>query len=188
MVLLKEIETEWRAQIEKVKEIIKPRVLRAIDGHIHIHMPSFLFDLAARLAREYSIPEIRIVAEPFYISSKFSECFSKTFIINIVKRWVLAVFGHYNIRIAKKYGLKHPDAMIGVLYSGIISKANIKSGIIAAENRGKKRIEVLMHIGRAEESELSRWQGNHSKAGFVLNHNRDLEYADLVLLRKNNNG
>ena len=182
--ILDEVEREWRAQIKKVIDTVKPRPITAVDGHIHIHMLPFLFRVATYLAKEYEIPEIRIVHEPFYFSDKFSECLSKLFLINIIKHVVLKMCVPQDLRIAKKGGIKYPDAMIGVLYSGMMSKENVESGIRAAERRGVKRLEIVMHIGRAAESDLARWKGDRKKASFVLSPCRDNEYANLIRLKK----
>ncbi|MBI5873605.1 MAG: ChbG/HpnK family deacetylase [Candidatus Omnitrophica bacterium] len=182
--ILNEVEREWRAQIEKIISVIKPRPLSAIDGHIHMHMLPFLFRIAAKLAREYRIPEIRIVNEPFYLSHVPRECSSSHFLINTIKHFILQVCVPFDLKIAEKVGLTHPDAMLGVLYSGMMSIPNILAGVRAAENNGAKKIEILVHIGRAKDSELSRWKGDRKKAGFVLSPSRDQEYAALLSLKK----
>ncbi|HAJ56610.1 MAG TPA: hypothetical protein DCL35_02445 [Candidatus Omnitrophica bacterium] len=182
--ILNEVEREWRAQIEKIISAIKPRTLSAVDGHIHIHMLPFLFRVAAQLAAEYRIPEIRIVTEPFYLSGDRSEYACRHFLINVIKHIILQVCVPFNLKTAEIKGLKHPDAMLGVLYSGMMSRSNILAGVNSAENRGANIIEILMHIGRAEASELARWKGDKNKAGFVLDSHRDQEYTELLNLKK----
>jgi len=178
-----EVEREWRAQIENVIEIIKTRPLAALDGHLHMHMVPSLFRLAVKLAKEYGIPEIRISREPFYVSRNINECFSKRFLINFVKLNVLKRLAIENARFAEQSGLKSPDRMLGVLYSGMMSRANIIPGIAAAQGQGAKRIEVLLHIGRAIESELSQWNGNRGRASFALSPWREFEYEELTEVR-----
>ena len=185
--LLDEVEREWDAQIKKVTDTVKPRTVAAVDGHSHIHMLPFLFKIATRLAKKYDISEIRIVAEPYHFSDKFSECLSKVFVKNIIKHLVLSACVPFDVRIAKKARVGYPESMIGILYSGIMSRANIASGIMAAEKKRIKKIEVLMHIGRASETELMRWKGDRKKASFVLSSRRDDEYKELACLRKNEN-
>ncbi len=185
--LIGEVEREWDAQIKKVVDSVKPRAISALDGHVHIHMLPFLFKIAARLAKKYGIPEIRMVAEPYHFSRKFSECLSIDFIKNMVKHMVLSVCVHFDARIAREMGVGHPEAMIGILYSGMMSEANVVSGINAAMKKRFKKIEVLMHIGRASETELARWKGDRKKACFVLSPRRDVEYKELACLRKNKN-
>jgi predicted glycoside hydrolase/deacetylase ChbG (UPF0249 family) len=180
---LAEVEIEWRAQIEAVLGMIWPRHPTALDGHLHVHMIPALFGLAARLAGEYEIPEIRIVREHFSMSRNPKHTRSKRFLVNCVKRELLWRFAAVNATAAEEAGLESPDRMIGVLYSGMMSRANIAPAIAAARRRGARRIELLLHIGRAEASELDRWNGSRRKAVFVTSPGRDLEYEELMRMR-----
>jgi predicted glycoside hydrolase/deacetylase ChbG (UPF0249 family) len=181
--LVSQIEREWRAQIENVIGMIALRPLTALDGHIHMHMVPFLFRLAVKLAKEYHIPEIRNVREPFYLSRNIEDCLSKRFLVNCLKRGVLTAFSSQNAKHSETEGLRSPDRLLGVLYSGMMNRANIAAGIAAARRSGARRIEVLVHIGKADVSELGRWNGSTSKASFVLSPSRDTEFAELTRLR-----
>jgi predicted glycoside hydrolase/deacetylase ChbG (UPF0249 family) len=181
--LLAQVEREWRAQIENVLDLVVGRPLAALDGHLHMHMVPWLYRLAVRLAGEYRIPEIRNVREPFYLSENVREWRSARFAANCVKHRVLAVLGEGNEGLFRGSGLTCPDHTLGVLYSGMMSSANIVAGVAAAARRGAKRIEVLVHIGRADRSELGRWNGNARRAAFALSAARDMEYEELVRLR-----
>jgi predicted glycoside hydrolase/deacetylase ChbG (UPF0249 family) len=180
---LAQVELEWRAQIEAVLGMIWPRRLTALDGHLHVHMIPTMFGLAVRLAGDYNIPEIRIVREPFFLSRNRHHIRSRRFLVNCVKRDLLRRYAAINASTADTSGLKSPDRMIGVLYSGMMSRANIGPGIAAARRRGARHIEVLFHIGRADASELARWNGNTSHASFALSPGRDLEYEELIRMR-----
>ena len=58
---LHEVEQEWEAQIEKVRDAgIQPTHL---DGHKHVHMLPGLFEIAVRLAKRYRIGAIRVAHE-----------------------------------------------------------------------------------------------------------------------------
>jgi predicted glycoside hydrolase/deacetylase ChbG (UPF0249 family) len=59
--VLREVEIEWDAQIQKVRDSgIEPTHL---DGHKHVHMLPGLFEIALRLAKRHSIGAIRIALE-----------------------------------------------------------------------------------------------------------------------------
>ena len=59
--VLKEVEIEWDAQIQKVRDSgIEPTHL---DGHKHVHMLPGLFEIALRVAKRHSIGAIRIALE-----------------------------------------------------------------------------------------------------------------------------
>jgi len=182
--LLAEVEREWRAQIERVSEMIRPRRLTGLDGHLHMHMVPPLFRLAVKLAGDYEILEIRNVREPFYLSRSSPDIRSKRFFVNCAKRTILSWFGRTNAVVAATAGLTSPDRILGVLYSGLMSRANIIPGINAARQQGAKRIEILVHIGRAEASELGRFNSNRSKASFVMSPARDAEFDELMRLRR----
>ena len=58
---LEEVETEWEAQIQKVRDAgIAPMHL---DGHKHVHMLPGLFEIALRLAKRHDIGAIRVSLE-----------------------------------------------------------------------------------------------------------------------------
>jgi chitin disaccharide deacetylase len=60
-VLLNEIEQEWNAQIQKVRDSgIEPTHL---DGHRHVQMLPGLFELALRLAKRHGVAAIRVSHE-----------------------------------------------------------------------------------------------------------------------------
>jgi len=181
--LLGQVEREWRAQIENVLKLIVGRPLAALDGHIHMHMVPFLYRLAVKLAEDYRIPEIRNVREPFYFSPSFRECCSTRFVVNCLKHRVVTSFCESNAKYSTVAGLTSPDRFVGLLYSGMMSGKNIVAGVSAAKRRGAKRIEILVHIGRAVPSELGRWNGNAKRAAFVLSAARDSEFQELIRLR-----
>jgi len=59
--VLAEVETEWDAQIQKVRDAgIAPTHL---DGHKHVHMLPGLFEIALRLAKRHGVGAIRVSLE-----------------------------------------------------------------------------------------------------------------------------
>ncbi len=179
--LVGEIEREWRAQIKTVIERIRPRRLDVVDSHMHIHMIPFLFRLACRLARAFSIPSLRLVREPFDAFGR--ESFSRPFAGNIVKHVLLSSFALQDAWFAKRYRILHPDGMLGVLYSGMMNEAAIRRQATLARRLGFKNLEVLLHIGKAATNELARWKNDTGKAAFVLSENRRAEFDALKRLK-----
>ena len=58
---LEEVEREWGAQIQKVRDArIEPTHL---DGHKHVHMLPGLFEMALRLAKKHGVGAIRVSLE-----------------------------------------------------------------------------------------------------------------------------
>ena len=183
--LLRQVEREWRAQITEVKRICRPRKVTGVDSHINIHMLPFLFSVAARLAKEEGIPEIRMSNEAaFYFSSRFVESFSLAFLVNVIKFLVLRACSWSVRRFSKEHGLTGPDALVGILYTGRMTRTTAKSGIAAALRKGLRVIEVVFHIGRASNRESSRWEHRRGLSAFPLSERRDMEYFELMALRK----
>jgi hypothetical protein len=75
-----------------------------------------------------------------------------------------------------------PDALVGVLYTGRMTAAAAKAGIEAARRHGAREVEVIFHIGRADEEELPRWGGLPEIGAFYLSSARDREYEELQRL------
>jgi len=179
--LLNQIEDEWRIQIRRVKEICAPRKIDRLDGHIHIHMLPMLFPLAVKLARAEAIAKIRISSEIFYVSGNWRKNISKQFLINTLKHVLLKSLSYSAKPIARKTGLQTPDAIVGVLYTDMMTRAAARDGIRQAQKRRAKKIEVVFHIGRANEEEARRWRVSQ---GVFQSQQRDREYKELIAFRK----
>ena len=78
----KQIESEFRAQIEKIISITKPD---HIDSHVHTHAIPEIFKIVVKLAKEYNIPYIRTQHEAFYTVPKLSKHLNFKYPINILK-------------------------------------------------------------------------------------------------------
>jgi chitin disaccharide deacetylase len=67
---LAEVESEWDAQIQKIRDAgIAPTHL---DGHKHVHMLPGLFEIALRLAKRHAIGAIRVSLEASSLRSALS--------------------------------------------------------------------------------------------------------------------
>jgi chitin disaccharide deacetylase len=181
--LLNAIEEEWRAQIQVVKGLIGPREVTVIDGHTHIHMLPFLFPIAARLAKEFGIPEIRVSDEIFHLSSTMKENISPVFVINILKHVVLRICSIKAKKVCQQYQLAYQQKILGILYSGNMTAAAASSGIERANKSGITSLEVLFHIGRATREEMTLLGEGTASTDFSVSIWRDIEYIELKQLR-----
>jgi len=136
---LKEVEIEFRSQIEKAQEYIR---LTHIDSHVHIHAIPAIFELTAKLAKEYNIPQIRTQAETLYFSSNTKDI--KKYLINVLKVGLLNYFTLKNRPIAEKYSLKTNDYIIGVGYTGMMDSTSILEGLRAIKPDNVV-VEALIH-------------------------------------------
>lgn len=182
--LSQQISLEWGAQIEAIRRAFLPRAVDALDGHIHIHMLPFTFAIAARLANELGIEQMRISKEVRHFSLRDSWRFGC--LANVVKHQLLRILALPAGRIAAEYGLKSPDAVAGLLYSGRMSRTAIESAATAAQQAGYGWLEVICHPGRAIPEDESRWEGQPGLAEFYLSPDRDFEYETLLRLRDTN--
>ncbi len=137
---MKQVEAEFRAQIEKITDCTK---VDHIDSHVHTHAIPNIFRLTAKLADEYKIPYIRTQYEKPYITPSIKKHFNTKYPPNILKIILLNTFTILNRPVVKKYGLKTNDYLIGVGYTGMMDSKTIEYGL---KNIHKDCIaEALIH-------------------------------------------
>ena len=179
--LAQQVETEWRAQVERAKQICEPRAVDAVDGHNHVHMLPFLFPIALRLAEQARIPQIRVSREPLFVSPRAADLHPRL-LANIVKHVLLRALA---VPAARRLPGSPVTAgsIVGVLYSGLMSEQAAMAGIRAARRDGAPAVEVIFHIGRATVDEAQRWAHMPGAVPFFLSSRRDREYEALRKLR-----
>lgn len=123
---MKQVEIEFRAQIEK---IMNRTNVDHIDSHVHTHAIPNIFRLTAKLADEYGIPYIRTQYEKPYITPSIKKHFNTKYPPNILKIILLNTFTILNRSVVKKYDLKTNDYLIGVGYTGMMDSKTIKYGL-----------------------------------------------------------
>ncbi len=127
---LNQVEHEFRTQIETVMNYTK---VDHIDSHVHTHAIPNIFKLTARLAKEYNIPYIRTQYEEMYFIPSLKKHFNLKYPPNILKIILLNSFTKQNKQVAKEYGLKTNDFLIGVGYTGMMDADAIEYGLNAIE-------------------------------------------------------
>ncbi|HEY7676171.1 MAG TPA: ChbG/HpnK family deacetylase [Candidatus Methylomirabilis sp.] len=113
-IALDEVEREWAAQIDRVRDVgITPTHL---DSEKHIHLLPGLLDVTLGLARDHGIGAIRAGAEPGLW----------TRLAPINPQWYktcgVAVLGRRARRHARAGGRQTPDRVLGVLHGGRLSE------------------------------------------------------------------
>ena len=135
---LKEVEIEFRSQIELAQKYIQ---LTHVDSHVHIHSIPAIFEITAKLAKEYNIKQIRTQAEiPYVIINKTNY---KKYAINLIKIALLNYFTLKNKTTVKKYSLTTNDYIIGVGYTGMMSSSSVLEGL--RKIKGEYTVEALIH-------------------------------------------
>jgi predicted glycoside hydrolase/deacetylase ChbG (UPF0249 family) len=127
-----EVEREFRAQLEKVKEAgIDPS---HIDSEKHIHMIRPLFQIVLKLAKEYKINRVRFVREycvTFPPGQMFKSIAISLFAASMKKKMDLE-------------GVRAPDRFYGVCDSGRITAAELQQTL----HRAREGVtEIMVHPG-----------------------------------------
>jgi hypothetical protein len=177
-----QIKIECVAQIAAVRRMCGDRTIAAIDGHNHIHMIPGVFTAVALSAQSEGIFGIRVSSEPFFIEKPWSDWLRMYWWINLIKHCLLNLFSISAFGIAKNLGLKTPNAIIGIQYTGNMTKERAIRGLKSSSRLNE--VEVLFHIGRASEEEAAlRWR-NPTYAAFHLSNLRDIERVELYQMKE----
>lgn len=156
---LNALELEFRAQIEK---ILSDFNCNHINSHIHIHSIPNIFNLTCRLAKEYNIPYVRTQYEKPYLIPYFNLKLP----VNFIK---LALLNTLTIQNKKHTdNLLTNDYLIGVTYTGIMSKQSIISGLKKIKSGV---VEVIIHPANYRESLIAQDEtitDEIKKLGFIL--------------------
>lgn len=140
---MKELETEFRAQIDKIKNAgVK---MTHIDSHVHTHAIPPIFELVCKLAREYEIPQIRTQHEHFYIVPDVFTHLNIAYYVNLIKIGLLNAFTIKNKPLVRKYGLHTNNYLIGVGYTSMMNNLTVSCGLSALKNKNGITAEALIH-------------------------------------------
>lgn len=140
-VFLKEIEADFRLQIEKVLGKAK---IDHLNSHVHTHAIPNIFKIICKLAKEYDIKYIRTQNEIPYMVSSLKKNLDPRFPVNIIKLGLLDIFSKINRQTLKEFGLLTNDFFVGVSYTGYMDENTIKCGI-AKVKKPNSLTEVILH-------------------------------------------
>lgn len=147
---MEQLEREFRAQIEKVKERVE---VTHIDSHVHTHSIPRIFELVCRLAKEYGIKQIRTQYEKPYIIPDVFQHLTIKYPINLIKVILLNTFTLINETNVKKFGLNTNDYLIGVSYTSMMNSLAISYGLMAIKY-DRVVAEALIHPCRYEDGTI----------------------------------
>ncbi len=123
---LEQVEFEFRTQIETIMNYTD---VDHIDSHVHTHAIPEIFKLTASLAKEYKIPYIRTQYEEMYFVPSIKKHLNLAYPPNVLKIILLNYFTGKNKKIAKEFGLKTNDYIIGVGYTGMMDDMTVEYGL-----------------------------------------------------------
>ncbi len=163
---IEQIEKEFRAQIEKV---INRTQVTHIDSHVHTHSIPKIFELTAKLAKEYGIKQIRTQFEKPYLMPDVNRIINRKYPINLIKVALLEFFTLINEKTVLKYGLTTNDYLLGVSFTSMMNSLAISYGLMAIKY-DKVVAEALIHPCRYEDGTID----NHFEE-FQITRNKKLK-------------
>ena len=121
----KEVETEWNAQIEKVRAAgIRPTHL---DGHKHVQMLPGLFGIALRLAKKHGIAAVRVSHEASTLRAALTggDESSSVILKQGVQARGLKLLARDAHEMAEQAGIASADYFCGIAQTGVLSKRGV---------------------------------------------------------------
>lgn len=149
-IFLKQVEKEFRAQIEKA---IAQTAITHIDSHVHTHSIPRIFEIVCKLAKEYGIKQIRTQHEKPYIIPDVFKHLNLKYPINLIKLVLLNIFTLINENTAIKYRLKTNDYLLGVTYTSMMNSLAISYGLMAIKE-DNITAEALIHPCRYDDGTI----------------------------------
>jgi hopanoid biosynthesis associated protein HpnK len=175
--LLAEVETEWDAQIRKVRDAgIAPTHL---DGHKHVHMLPGLFEIVLRLAKRHGVGAIRVSHEASSLRSALSTGHSRAGVV--LKQGVqargLKLLARDARQQAERAGVSTADYFCGIAQTGELTREGV-ARLLRSLPEGTT--ELMCHPGYADAAlrkTSTRLQGSRQKEVEILT---DTEIRNLV--------
>ena len=146
---LKEVESEWDSQINKVKEAgIRPTHL---DGHKHMHMLPGMFEIAVRLAKRHGIGAMRVAHEGSTLRAALStgaKQNSNVVMKQGVQARVLKLLARDAKALAETAGIATSDYFCGIAQTGELTMEGVKRLL---QNLPEGTTEMMCHPGYMDE-------------------------------------
>ena len=125
--LLDEVEQEWDAQIQKVRDAgIEPTHL---DGHKHVHMLPGLFEVALKMAKRHGIGAIRVALETSSLRAALASG-AKRHAGVVMKQGVeargLKLLARDARELAERAGIATTDYFCGIAQTGELTRKGVE--------------------------------------------------------------
>jgi hopanoid biosynthesis associated protein HpnK len=147
---LHEVEQEWEAQIEKVRDAgIHPT---HVDGHKHVHMLPGLFEIALRLAKRYAIAAIRVAHEASSLRAALSmgeQLHTAAVLRQGVQARGLKLLARDARGQAQRVGISTADYFCGIAQTGEMTKDGVAQLL---RNLPEGTTELMCHPGYADKA------------------------------------
>ena len=146
---LQDVEREWDAQIQKVRDAgIRPTHL---DGHKHVQMLPGLFEIALRLAKKHAIHAIRVAHEESTLRSVLASAGGQKTAV-VFKQGVqargLKLLAPDARAMADHAGVRTADYFCGIAQTGALTREGIEKLL---ENLPDGTTELMCHPGYLDD-------------------------------------
>jgi chitin disaccharide deacetylase len=147
---LSEVESEWDAQIRKVRDAgIEPTHL---DGHKHVHMLPGLFEVALRLAKRHGIGAIRVSLEASTLRAALSWGTKRNAAL-VIKQGVqargLKLLARDAREQAERMGISTADYFCGIAQTGELTREGMAQFL---KSLPEGTTELMVHPGYTDEA------------------------------------
>jgi chitin disaccharide deacetylase len=167
MIPSKQIETEIRAQIEKIRAAgIAPTHL---DTHKHTHAHPLVMEALGKVAKEFGIKRVRKPVENLHDSWRTMKADEKGISMQIVASGAVRAIAPRFFAIARKYGLTFPDHFLGLAVTGQVSTAALRRMVDTLDDGST---EIMLHPGICDADLV--------RSGTRLREQRETELAALL--------
>ena len=171
--VLDEVEEEWDAQIQKVRDAsIRPTHL---DGHKHVHMLPGLFDIALRLAKRHGIDAMRVSLEESSLRAALSSGSNQNPGV-VLKQGVqargLKLLARSAREQARSAGIATADHFCGIAQTGELTMGGLERFL---KNLPEGTTELMCHPGYTDEAlqkSATRLQASRQKELEILTDTR----------------
>jgi hopanoid biosynthesis associated protein HpnK len=146
--LLDEVEREWDAQIQKVRDAgIAPTHL---DGHKHVHMLPGLFEVALKLAKRQGIGAVRVALEASSLRAALASGAKQNAGV-VMKQGVeargLKLLARDARELAERAGIATADYFCGIAQTGELTREGLEELL---KNLPEGTTELMCHPGYAD--------------------------------------
>lgn len=148
--ILDEVEEEWDAQIQKVRDAgIRPTHL---DGHKHVHMLPGLFEVALRLAKKHGVEAIRVSLEESSLRTALASGAQHRAGV-VLKQGVqargLKLLARDARKQAARFGIATADYFCGIAQTGELTLEGVEQFL---KHLPDGTTELICHPGYADEA------------------------------------
>jgi len=146
---VEEVEREWDAQIQKVRDAGVPPT--HLDGHKHVQMLPGLFEVALRLAKKHGIRAIRVSHEESKLRSALSSAGDGN-TGRVIKQGVqargLKLLAHDAREMADRAGVATTDYFCGIAQTGVMTREGLEQFLSILPDG---TTELMCHPGYVDE-------------------------------------